>query len=167
MVNRSYHNPKSRAAENNRGVQQSKRVRRLGLDRRDVKISHQVPFVPPEDWYEPSEYSTDDYRIVVQDPGAGFQHVVTHREVRDRLSQLPPEMLKPLEVVQLSRMTRKKCAVPCYGMQWGCALYLYPIESGRVEYFHKPPQQSYKIETRDVWRSLEANRRQFVGVDLD
>lgn len=39
-------------------------------------------------------------------------------------------MLKSLQVVQLSRMTRKKKTYPCYGMQWGRALYLYQWTKG-------------------------------------
>jgi hypothetical protein len=44
-------------------------------------------------------------------------------------------MLEPLAIVQLSRMTRKKRIFPCYGMQWGTALYLYPIEETLVEVY--------------------------------
>ena len=105
-------------------------------------------FVPPENWYEPEEIGTTDYRIVEQDPGPGYKHVVTADQIRERLSELPDAMLEPLEVVQLSRMTRKKKTTPCYGMQWGVALYLYPIEEGRVEYFARPPRPSEKIETK-------------------
>src|SRR5262249_43334010 len=47
-----------------------------------------------------------------------------------------------LEVVQFSRMTRKKQSFPCYGMQWGATLYLYPIEESLVEYYNQPPKPS-------------------------
>jgi hypothetical protein len=98
-----------------------------------------LPFIPPEDWHEPHE-SGGDYRIVTQDPGVGFRHVLTADEVRERLAQLPAAFLKPLEVVQFSRMTRKKQSFPCYGMQWGATLYLYPIELELVEHYSAPPK---------------------------
>src|SRR5205085_11328423 len=99
--------------------------------------SHQ-PFAPPEDWYQPTD--ADTYRIVVQDPGPGYRHVVTPAEVRERLSRVPKQFLEQLEVVQLSRMTRKKQSFPCYGMQWGNVLYLYPLEESLVEQYDVPPR---------------------------
>ncbi len=104
-----------------------------------------LPFAPPEDWHEPC---TDGkpYRILVQDPGEGFRHILTPDEVRDRLAKLPEKFLEKLEVVQFSRMTRKKQSFPCYGMQWGAALYLYPIEEGLAEYRSRPPRPEQVIE---------------------
>ena len=104
-----------------------KQVRRAGMQQVNVC----EPFAPPEDWYEPTEAT--NYRIVVQEPGEGYRHVVTPDQIRERLSQVPQKFLKQLEVVQLSKMTRKKQSFPCYGMQWGNALYLYPIEESFVE----------------------------------
>jgi hypothetical protein len=106
-----------------------------------------LPFVPPEDWYEPREEGSG-YRVVVQQPGRGYRHVVTPDEVRDRLAQVPEEFLAPLEVIQFSRMTRKKQSFPCYGMQWGATLYLYPIEENLIEYYDQPPKPSQLIEAR-------------------
>src|SRR5262245_36197926 len=94
-----------------RGVRLSKRARIAPRNQR-------LPFVPPEDWHEPTE-AGDGYRIIVQPAGEGFRHVVTPQEVRDRLAQLPPEFLNSLEILQFSRMTRKKQSFPCYGLQWG------------------------------------------------
>jgi len=74
--------------------------------------------------------------------------VVTPEEIRDRLSQVPPQFLKQLDVVQLSRMTRKKQSFPCYGMQWGSTLYLYPLEDSLVETFDTPPRPNLVNETR-------------------
>jgi hypothetical protein len=122
------------------GVPLSKRAR---TGRRDPRL----PFAPPEDWHEPS-YAGKPYRVIVQDPGPGFRHVVTPAEVRQRLDQLPPEFVRPLEVLQFSRMTRKKQSFPCYGMQWGSSLYLYPIEEGLVEYYDQPPKPSQLVEAR-------------------
>jgi hypothetical protein len=125
----------------NHGVPLSKRSRGRGRDR-------DAPFVPPEDWYEPIETLTTDYRIIVQEPGKGYRHAVSPEEVRARLSELPEYMLKPLEVVQLSSMTRKKQTFPCYGMQWGASLYLYPIEESLIECFARPPKPSVYNEVR-------------------
>lgn len=108
----------------------------------------ETAFLPPEDWHEPQDEGGKDYRVVVQAPGNGFRHVVTEQEVRDRLAELPATMLRPLEVVQLSSMTRKKRRFPCYGMQWGCALYLYPVEEELVEYYHGRPRPAQLIEAR-------------------
>lgn len=103
-------------------------------------------YVPPEDWHEPTE--GEGYQVVIQEPGRGYQHVVTEREVRQRLSELPESFIEPLEAVQFSRMTRKKQSFPCYGMQWGCAIYLYPLEESLVEHFDRPPRPAEYNETR-------------------
>jgi hypothetical protein len=113
--------------------------------------NERLPFAPPENWYEPSERGDrtgPSYRFVVQDPGAGFRHVVTPGEVRDRLGQLPADFVAPLDVIQFSRITRKKQSFPCYGMQWGTTLYLYPIEQGLVEYYNQPPKPAQLNEAR-------------------
>ncbi len=109
-----------------------------------------VPFIPPEDWYEPTESKRHarDVRIVEQSPGEGYRHAVTADDIRGRLALLPDGMLEPLEIVQLSRMTRKKQTYPCYGMQWGRALYLYPIEASLIETFGRPPQPAEKLEAQ-------------------
>jgi hypothetical protein len=109
-----------------------------------------APFIPPEDWYEPTESKRHarDIRIVEQAPGEGYRHAVTAEDIRGRLALLPDGMLEPLEIVQLSRMTRKKQTYPCYGMQWGCALYLYPIEESLIETFGRPPQPAEKLEAQ-------------------
>ena len=109
--------------------------------------NERLPFAPPENWYEPTENGSS-YRFVVQDPGPGYRHVVTQQEVRDRLAQLPAAFVKPLEVIQFSRITRKKQSFPCYGMQWGTTLYLYPIEVGLVEYYNQPPKPAQLNEAR-------------------
>jgi hypothetical protein len=112
------------------------------------------PFSPPEDWHEPHGEG-GDYRVLVQQPGHGYRHVVTPDDVRQRLAALPPVFLQDLEVVQLSRMTRKKQSFPCYGMQWGSALYLYPLEETLVESFSNPPQPTFYNEAKmygGVWQ---------------
>lgn len=123
----------------------SKRVR--GKRVRGGQSNERLPFVPPETWHEPLE-SGQPYRFVVQPPGCGYRHVLTPNEVRERLEQLPECFTQSLEVVQFSQMTRKKQSFPCYGMQWGAALYLYPIEEGLVEFYNQPPKPSQINEAR-------------------
>jgi hypothetical protein len=105
------------------------------------------PFAPPEDWHEPTNRN-NGYRVVVQAPGEGYVHVVTPEQVRERLSRVPQEFLRGLEVVQFSRMTRKKQSFPCYGMQWGQTLYLYPLEESLEEWFTVPPRPMVVNEAR-------------------
>lgn len=104
--------------------------------------------IPPEDWHEPTGDVSRGYRIIAQPPGDGYVHVVTKEQVRERLSKLPSHLLEKLEVVQLSRMTRKKRAFPCYGMQWGTAIYLYPVEASLVEHYSSPPLPAVRNEAR-------------------
>jgi len=136
----------AKARTRRRGTASGKRARGVS---RDVEL----PFAPPEDWHEPKEAHNDpsarkDYHIVVQSPGEGFRHVLSPNEIRDRLAQLPSHFVRPLDVVQLSRMTRKKCSFPCYGMQWGTAIYLYPIDETLIEYFESPPRPEVVNETK-------------------
>ncbi|MEM9186114.1 MAG: hypothetical protein AAGB00_06400 [Planctomycetota bacterium] len=126
-----------------RKSQQDQPRSRRRVDSRNVK----APFAPPEDWHEP-EGPTSDFRIVVQPPGDGYRHVVTPAQVRKRLAALPEQFVQDLEVVQLSRMTRKKQSFPCYGMQWGTTLYLYPLETSLVEYFDRPPAPNVMNEAQ-------------------
>ena len=116
---------------------------RCGVTQQNLEL----PFSPPEDWYEPTE-AGDGYRVITQAPGEGYCHVVTPSEIREKLAELPEPFLRDLEVVQLSRMTRKKQSLPCYGMQWGPALYLYPIDETLVESFYAPPGVNVVNEAR-------------------
>jgi len=124
------------------GQGRPKQARRSSTGQRNSR----QPFAPPEDWYEPTE--ADTYRIVVQEPGPGYRHVVTPAEIRERLTRVPKQFLEQLEVVQLSKMTRKKQSFPCYGMQWGNALYLYPLEESLVEQYDVPPRPNLMNESR-------------------
>ena len=103
-------------------------------------------FSAPETWH-PSK-DRPRARYIVQPPGAGFRHAVTPDEVRDRLAALPKHLSPPLDVVQFSTMTRKRQYFPCYGMQWGSAVYLYPIEESLVEVYRRPPTPQQQIEAR-------------------
>lgn len=101
---------------------------------------------PPEDWY--AETGQPGYRVVVKEPGSEYRHVVTPAQIRSRLAKLPKEFLRELEVVQLSTMTRRKNFCPCYGLQWGRAIYLYPFDETLDEYFYEPPPKYLVIETK-------------------
>lgn len=101
-------------------------------------------FGPPEDWHEPT--GDGRLRLIVQPPGPRYVHPVTADEVRERIAQLPARFTRRLEVVQLSRMTRKRALFPYYGMQWGCAIYLYPMEESLRETYVRPPLPQQRIE---------------------
>lgn len=109
-------------------------------------------FSAPEVWH-PAQ-GENHARYVEQPAGAGFRHAVTIDEVRERLGLLESRFTRQLEVVQLSAMTRKRQFFPCYGMQWGTAVYLYPIEESFVEEYSRPPSPQQQIEARmygGVW----------------
>jgi len=74
-------------------------------------------------------------------------HPVSVTDIRKRVAQLPEEYRSRLEVVQLSRMTRKRRLFPCYGLQWGASVYLYPIESSLEELYVRAPRPAQRIET--------------------
>lgn len=126
------------------------------------------PFLPTEDWYEPRDRSawkldSVDYRVIMQRPGKGYVHAVTEAEIRERLSRLPKWMTAPIDVIQLSQITRKKMTFPCYGMQWGTTLYLYPIESTMIEEFSRPPRPAFFNEAKmygGIWEQLKKSRWQ-------
>ncbi len=124
----------------------SRRMVAMGKRARVASTVLRGPYMPPEKWYEPSEQRNGDYQVILQSPGKGYRHVVTEAEVRDRLAQLPEWMVAPLEIVQFSQMTHKKRRAPCYGMQWGNTIYLYPIEENLIETFCQPPKPAQQIE---------------------
>lgn len=170
MTRRNPYNSSKRTVRTTQHVVTPKRLRNaaaLSQRTRGLEKNEQYPFAPPEDWHEPSEDGEHGgrYRIVVQPAGDGYQHVVTPDEIRQRLSELPAAMIEPLEVVQLSRMTRKKRSFPCYGMQWGSSLYLYPIESSLIEFYTRPPRPAQLIEARmygGEWRQSRGGEWQLV-----
>ena len=103
-------------------------------------------FNAPETWHTPTENARTRY--IVQGAGRGFLHAVTVADVRQRLSLLPGRFTRDLEVVQFSGMTRKRQLFPCYGMQWGASVYLYPMEESLVELYRRPPTPQQQIEAR-------------------
>jgi hypothetical protein len=103
-------------------------------------------FGAPEAWHEPVGRRVIKYHT--EPAGEGYKHPVTIEEVAERIERLPKRFLKNLEVVQFSRMTRKRALFPCYGMQWGPAVYLYPIEASLTEIYVCPPRPEQLIEAR-------------------
>lgn len=125
--------------------------------RGDGRRGEQPAFYAQEDWHEPRSPGGPKIvtpRFVVQAAGPEFLHPVEISEIRERLSLLPEAVQAKVEVVQLSRMTRKRRLFPCYGMQWGASVYLYPIEASLVETYVRPPTPQQQIEARmfgGVW----------------
>lgn len=103
-------------------------------------------FYAQEIWHEPTDAT--EPRFVEEAAGTGFVHPVTVAEVKDRVAQLPERFTRNIEVVQLSRMSKKRSLFPCYGMQWGPNVYLYPIEESLVETFIRPPRPEQVIEAK-------------------
>jgi hypothetical protein len=134
------------APARNNAVRSNRKFVTLGKRARISGSALRGPYLPPEQWHEPRERFQGQFTVVAQSAGPGFRHVVTEAEVRGRLAQLPEWMVRPLQVVQFSQMTRKKRRAPCYGMQWGSTIYLYPIEETLVESFCQPPKPAQKIE---------------------
>lgn len=109
-------------------------------------------FYAQDQWYEPSD--SDVIQLYRRDPGAGYIHPVTIEEVCDRVEQLPAQYRQNIEVIELARMTRKRSLFPCYGLQWGPNVYLYPIEESLVETYTRPPRPEQVIEAKmygGVW----------------
>lgn len=147
------HSPKiPGGVANRRNTAAKARFRRAGVAAskraRARQRNESIPYAPPEQWYASTGDGGSSFRIVAQPPGPGYRHVVTAREIRARLSQLPAQFIHGLEVVQLSRMTRKKQTFPCYGMQWGSSLYLYPLEESLIETFYQPPRPAIVNEIK-------------------
>ena len=142
-IEQSLKNP---AKARNNAARANRKFVTLGKRARVGSVALRGPYLPPERWYEPQERRKDRFVVVGQPAGAGYRHILSEDDVRSRLAQLPEWMVKPLEVVQLSQMTRKKRRAPCYGMQWGSTIYLYPIEESLVESFTQPPKPAQRIE---------------------
>lgn len=113
-------------------------------------LTHGRPFDAPEIWHNPvssDEFNNHELKIVKQPAGQGYIHPVSAEDVRERVQQLPQEFQEKLDIVQFSRMTRKRRLFPCYGLQWGTAVYLYPIEQSLVELYVRAPKPAQRIET--------------------
>src|SRR3954470_9372506 len=106
--NRTVHHPRALTSNaNGRVISKPTAAYR----QRDNRQGLETPFNAPELWHEPR--GAGGLRVNVQPAGDGYFHPVTEAEVRDRLAQLPQQFVRELEVVQFSRMTRKRQAFPC------------------------------------------------------
>lgn len=155
-----HHTAANFKSDRRRGMLVNQRVRGI---QRDLKL----PFMPPEDWHEPTG-KENGYRVIEQSPGQGYRHVLTAAEIQARLAEVPRQFLRSLEIVQLSRMTRKKQGFPCYGIQWGAAIYLYPIETDLVERHNAPPTPRQLTEARMYggnWEQESANTWKLVWTE--
>jgi hypothetical protein len=128
-----------------------------GFRQRLHETTYSEGFGAPEVWHEP--VGRTDVEFVVEPPGKGYVHPVTTEEVAQRIALLPKRFRTKLEVVQFSRMTRKRALFPCYGMQWGTAVYLYPIEATLVEQYLRPPRPEQLVEARMFGGKWEQNGR--------
>lgn len=149
------------ARAQNNAARSVRKLVTMGKRARITGAALRGPYLPPEQWHEPQQENRGAYRVLVQSAGQGFRHVVTEEEVRARLARLPAWMVQPLEVVQLSCMTKKKLRSPCYGMQWGSTIYLYPMEESLVETFSQPPKPAHKIEAAMYGARWETRRGQW------
>ena len=142
--------PRSSALKRDRSlVRRRARRSRPVAAYRQRGASESIPgemFNAPEIWHEP--VGSENLEIVVHPPGQGYVHPVTAEEVRDRVDELSPKWTTELDVVQFSPMTRKRTLFPCYGMQWGATVYLYPIEESLVETYARPPRPEQQIEAK-------------------
>ena len=113
-----------------------------------ARTDRQAPCSPIEDWHEPLVGERDGYRIIEKEAGNGMFHPISPREIASRLADLPDWTIAELDVVQLSDVTRKKRRFPCYGLQWGTAIYLYPMCETMVEIYCAPPGPKLLNETK-------------------
>ncbi len=132
----------------NRTRSKSLSARSRGVNQtRNQKNDHSTPFMAPETWHEPSGNS-EVIQYLIEPPGPNFIHPITVQEVKNRIARLPAPFLKNLEVVKFSRLTKKRALFPRYGMQWGSAIYLYPMEANLEEVYSSPPTPQQWIDAQ-------------------
>jgi hypothetical protein len=146
MSRRNSHTVRTRQQTTPRANVAARRGGTAGKRARGAGGKERVHYMPPENWHEPR--AVQGWKIIRQSAGVGYRHVLSAADVRERLHALPKWMTQDLQVVQISRMTRKKSTFPCYGMQWGNAIYLYPVEDDRIEHFLTAPKPAQLIEAR-------------------
>jgi hypothetical protein len=144
---RIFHRPASqRVVQSPRAAAHRRRPAAGFRQRRPSYNGYVEAFGAPEIWHEPRE--SGRVKFVTEPAGKDFVHPISADDVAARIAQLPKRFLDNLEVVQFSRMTRKRNLFPCYGMQWGSAVYLYPIEASLVEIYLRQPRPEQIIEAR-------------------
>jgi hypothetical protein len=96
----------------------------------------------------------------IEDPGSDFHHPVTMCEVLERLTQLPREITGRIGVRldHLSMPHLRSPSLPAYGMQWGSAVYLLPIEASRIEKYPVLPSVIYRQELEKFGAQWKWNR---------
>ncbi|MFK7820415.1 MAG: hypothetical protein AB8G99_16965 [Planctomycetaceae bacterium] len=104
-------------------------------------------FDAPEVWHEPSD-DPKAIRFIRSNPGKDHFHPISTAEAKARIEQLPKRFVQGLDVVQFSKMTKKRAIFPVYGMQWGSTVYLYPIEDSLTEVYSQPPNPQVVIDTK-------------------
>ncbi len=104
-------------------------------------------FNAPEKWHEPAA-EKKRFRFIEEPAGDEYFHPLTEADIRARLEMAPPKFTHGLDVVQLSGMTKKRSFFPCYGMQWGSTIYLYPFEESLVETYSNPPLPHQLVEAK-------------------
>lgn len=149
------HNPPQRISSPNRNRRGHGAKPAAGYRQRGGEHAHAEAFNAPEIWHEP--VGSDQIEYLVEPPGKGFLHPVTADEIADRVEQLPARYTEGLDIVHLREMSRKRSLFPCYGMQWGSTVYLYPIEESLVESYTRPPKPHQLIEARMYGGKWEQN----------
>ena len=140
------HNTPQRLVSANRHRRSHGAKPAAGFRQRGGQHGRTEAFNAPEIWHEPA--GDGRFHFLVDEPGAGYLHPVTDEEVADRIELLPERFTHGLETVHLRGMTHKRSLFPCYGMQWGATVYLYPIEESLVETYPRPPRPHQLIEAR-------------------
>ena len=133
--------PGRHVAGRNRTVRPAAAYRQRGS--RDLADS---AFAAPETWHD--DKPSGPFPVIVQPAGTGYWHPATPQMIRDRIAQLPKRFADAINVVQLSSMTHKRRLFPCYGMQWGENVYLYPMEASLVETYVRPPTPQQQVEAK-------------------
>src|SRR6478672_5554425 len=98
---------KTPAPARNNAARTGRKFVTMGKRARISSAALRGPYLPPERWHEPRDDADGRYAGIVQKAGNGYRHFVTEDDGRRRLAQLPEWMVRPLQVVQLSQMTRK------------------------------------------------------------
>lgn len=143
---------KQRVRQQERSRQNSSRPAAAYRQRGDGN-SYTEAFNAPERWFEPT--GRKKIRVVIEPPGKGYIHPVSREQVLARIAKLPQHLTRGVEVIKFSRITHKRTLFPCYGMQWGSTVYLYPMEESLVEVYARPPRVEQIIEAKmygGVWQ---------------
>ena len=146
----------------------TQRARRAQLGSRN----EQMPFSPPEDWHEPVG-DVDGYRIIEQSPGAGYRHVVTPEQIRQRNAwitiQKSHAIANGVPVLFSNRLGREQAesadiVIDFWGSShiigpFGEVLAKAPVDQPAVITAGIDPEESRRV--RDTWPFLLQRRTDF------